>query len=1136
MKKLLYGALALVLASACISPSSIYAQLLQGVVEGNVTDASGAAVPGAQVTVTNEQTGQSRSGETNEVGAYSFPTVSVGLYSVRVSMDGFQTAQQTGIDVRPNAVTRVNINLQVGQVSETVTVEAIAATLQTDRAEVRQEVTEQQLKNLPVPLGRNYQMLFVTLPGFSPPQNGHSVPTNPSRSVQFSVNGTSRSNNNTRIDGASTTNIWVPHMTGYNPALEAIEQVNVVTNSFDAEQGLAGGAAINLTIKSGTNDIHGSAFEYHANQHQMAYPFFSDRRSAKPKFIYNQFGGTIGGPIKKNKLFYFLSYEGTREAQFAQRIVNVPSAAMKQGDLSGVYTWNTCNPANTGLGGTNDCGIYDPLTGDSNGRGRSLFPNQTIPQARIDSGVQKIVGDSRYPNPNLPGSGNFGLTNNFYGNGSTTFFRDTIDSKVNWNVNDKLTAFVRFSMLDYRMQNDQVFGEFGGIYLHPTNSNPGYGFGKTYSGTASITYVANPNLVFDAYYGYTLVDTNVEQTQLDENVGWTMLGIPGLQSSRRIDGGWPQLTIGGFQQLGISNNFQPYFRNDPQNQYVVNGNWTKGSHNVRFGADFYNQDLNHNQPEFAGAIGGASGRLDFQQGPTRNRGAAAAQDSRGTDFNSFASFLLGQASQAGKIWQFNEDGYTTRTQYYSAYLRDRWQVNPRLTFNYGVRAEFFPFPTRADRGVERYDFDTNQMLICGVGPTPKDCGVTVGRSQVLPRAGLAFRATDSFVVRAGYGITSDPFNWARPLRTNYPIMFVQNLPAPNAWVAATTMRTGLPVITEPDISSGVLNQPLNAAVNTIENNNAVRGYIQSWNLTLEKRIGSWIGSTGYVATRSVNQLAALEQNWGWIGEGTAGAQMNRRFPGRTVGTVLHGSLGTPKYDSLQSKLERRFSNGYQVNFAYTWAHARGFTGEDSGAGTNTFRVPWLYNRMYGRLSQDIRHNFQFSSIAESPFGKGKRYFAQGGVAGLILGGWQFNHLLSWYSGQPFTVTSANDISAANSGQVADCIGTPQKLGFHGDEGKFYDISAFDRPPSTRFGTCGINNLSGAPLFNLDLGLFRKFQVTERFNMQFRAELFNSTNTPHFNTPNGNVTSGDFMKLTSIKNTGREGIDQRFFRFGLRLGW
>ena len=1136
MKKSLFGALVLVLASACIAPTAIHAQILQGSVEGNVTDASGAAVPGAQVTVTNEQTGLTRTGESNEVGAYTFLTVDPGMFTIRVAMEGFQTAQQTGVDVRPNAVTRVNMTLNVGQVSETVTVEAVAATLQTDRAEVRQEVTEKQLKNLPVPLGRNYQMLFVTLPGFSPPQNAHSIPSNPSRSVQFSVNGTSRSNNNTRIDGASSTNIWLPHMAGYVPALEAVEQVNVVTNSFDAEQGLAGGAAINLAIKSGTNELHGSAFEYHTNQHIQAYPFFSDRRSAKPKFIYNQFGATIGGPIKKNKIFYFLSYEGTREAQYAQRFVSVASTAMRQGDLSGVLAWSNCQPGSFGKGGSGDCGIYDPATGDANGRGRTVFANNRIPQGRIDSGVQKIVGDSRYPNPNRAGSGNFGLTQNFIGNGSTTFFRDTIDSKVNFNATDKLTAFARFSMLDYRMQNDQVFGEFGGNFLHPTNSNPGFGYGKTFSGTLSATYVANPNLVFDAYYGYTLVDSNVEQTQVDQNIGWDFLGIPGLQSDRRIDGGWPFFVIDGFERIGITNNFQPYYRADPQHQFVANGNWTKGSHNVRFGMDLYFQALNHNQPEMAGAVGGSQGGFEFAQSITRSRGAATAQDSRGTDYNTWGSFLLGLPSRSGKIWQFPEDGYSTRTQFHSFYLRDRWQVNPKLTLSYGVRAEIFPFPTRDDRGLERYDFDTNDMLICGVGATPTDCGISTGKFKVLPRIGLAWRATDSMVIRAGYGMTSDPFNWARPLRTNYPIMAVQVLNQANAWVPVNSLRQGLPVVTEPDISSGRTPTPLTAAVNTMDTNNLVRGYIQSWNFTIEKRFGSWIGSTGYVATRSVNQLAALDQNWGPVGEGNAGRQLNKRFPGRTVDTFLFGSLGTPKYDSLQSKLERRFANGFQVNLAHTWGHSRGFTAEETGAGTNRFRVPWEYDRMYGRTGQDIRHNFQFSSIAESPFGRGKKYFSDGGVAAAILGGWQFNHLLSWYSGQPFNVTSANDISAAGSEQVADCIGTPEKLGFHGDEGPFYDISAFARPPSDRFGTCGVNVLSGAPLFNVDVGLFRKFQVTERLDIQFRAEMFNLTNTPHFNTPEGNVTSANFMKLTAIKNTGREGIDQRFFRFGLRIGW
>ena len=1129
MKKLLYGALALGLACAFVAPSLIYAQTLQGVVEGNVTDSSGAAVPGAQVSITNEQTGQSRSGEANEIGLYTFPTVNPGPYTVRVTLEGFQTAQRTGVDVRPNSVTRVDVSLEVGQVSETVTVEANAAVLQTDRAEVRQEVTETQLKNLPVPLGRNYQNLFVTLPGVSPPQSAHSIPSNPTRAVQFSVNGTSRSNNNTRIDGASVTNIWLPHMTGYTPALEAIEQVNVTTNAMDAEQGLAGGAAINLSIKSGTNEIHGSAFEYHTNQHIKAYPWNSDRTQPQSKFIYNQFGATIGGPIKKNRVFYFASYEGTRESLLGQKFANIATAAMRTGDLSRVFTDPACASA--------DCNIYDPLSGDlSTGRQRTPFANGQIPVSRIDSGIQKIMSDPRYPQPNMAGVGTFGTTRNFLGTGSTTGFRDVIDTKFNFNMTDKWTAFARYSFLDFRTTNDQIFGDFGGNFLHPSNSNPGNGSGNTYSTTLSTTYVVTPNLIFDGYFGYSMVSSGVEQAQLDENIGFDFLGIPGLQSSRRTEGGWPALVIDGWERLGITNNFQPYFRDDPQWQWVANGNWTKGKHNVRFGTDIYIQHLVHNQPEFPGAVAPASGGFNFTRGVTQLRGTGSTALSRATDFNSWGAFLLGTPNSGGKIWQF-PDEYETRTRFYSFYVRDRWQVTPKLTMSYGLRYEVFPFPTRGDRGVESYDMTTDELLVCGVGVVPEDCGVNVRNYGFGPRMGLAYRVGDDMVIRAGYGLTNDPFNWARPLRTNYPIMFVQNLnPAGGigSFGYATTLRQGIPVVAEPDLGDGRIPLPLNAAVTWMDDN-AVRGYVQSWNLTIEKRFGSWIGSAGYVATRSVNQLASIQQNWGPIGEGNAGRILNRRF-GRQVSAANHGSFGTPKYDSLQAKLDRRYSNGVQMGFGYTWGHARAFTTEESGAGLRTFAIPTYYDRMYSNADQDIRHNFQMTGIYEAPFGKGKKW-ATSGPASWILGGWQLNNLLSWYSGQPFTVTApGTSLNAAASGQVADCIGEPNRLGITGGSGQFYAPDAFAPVSEARFGTCGLNNLTGPGVFNLDLGVFRKFQITERVDLQFRAEGFNMTNTPHFSNPNGDRGSANFMLATGIRNTGRDGIDERTFRFGLRLGW
>jgi len=1108
-------ALALLL-SLTFAPAAS-AQLLQGSIDGNVTDSSQAAIIGAEVTITNELTNAVRTTSTNEIGSFTFPTVNTGSYTVSVSSEGFQTYQQTSVGVSINNVTRVDIALEIGQITETVTVAASAATLQTSRADVQQNVNEKALKDLPVPLGRNYQMLFVTLPGFSPPTNAHSIPTNPSRSVSFSVNGTSRSNNNTRIDGASVTNIWVPHVSGYLPALESIESVSATTSSMDAEQGLAGGAAINVQIKSGTNDVHGSAFEYHVNQHLKAYPWNDPRNSPQGKLIDNQFGGTIGGPIKKDKLFYFVSYEGRREREFRFRLADVPTAAMRAGDLS-----------------VSPTPIYDPFSGNpATGEGRTPFANNQIPTSRIDPGSQAFMDTGDWGLPNRPGGGDFNADQNFGNSAGTKFDRDILDSKVNWNATDKFTAFVRFSFLDFRTTNPTVFGAAGGQNMHRTNSNPGVGFGNSYSGTASATYVFSPTFIVDGYFGYTLVDTNIEQQRLDENLGWTVWGVPGLQSNRKIDGGWPRVFIDGFDRVGTRNNFQPYFRSDPQWQWVVNANWTKGSHNIRFGADLYLQHLDHNQPENPGAFGGASGGFRFRDGATQLQGGPG-----GNDMNSMGSFLLGTPEVAGKIWQFDENGYTTRTSFYSFYLQDRWQVNQKLTLSMGLRYELFPIPGRADRGLERFDFDNGNMWACGVGSIPHDCGYEKGvNASPKPRLGLAYRIDDNTVLRAGYGITNDPFNWARPLRTNYPILLTQVLNAPSSLGFGTTLREGLPVIPDPDLGDGILDLDPTAVATSMDNTNTTRGYIQSWNLTLERRFAGWIGSLGYVATRSNNQLVRLDQNWAPIDGGTPGRVLNQKF-GRTVSTYTHGSLGTAKYDALQAKLDHRFSAGYQIGMGFTWSHGRGYTDEDSGDSPKRIGIPWLYRNNYGRLDEDTGLNFQLTAMMELPFGAGKR-FAQSGAAAKILGGWQVNTLVSRYRGRPFTVTdSGSTLNAPGSSQFADCLSKPTKLGETGAGSRYYDPSAFGRVPGSerRFGTCGINNLTAPALFNMDAGIFRKFQVNERVSIQFRAEMFNLSNTPHFREPRTGVNSSNFMRVDRIRNTGREGIDERTTRLGLRIGW
>src|SRR5947209_422871 len=311
------------------------AQVLYGSLVGNVTDPKGAVIPSAAITVTNQGTGIAKTATTDPTGAYQFIDLQPGNYTLKVSVSGFKTHERRDIPVTLNNVTRADVALEVGSIEQSVTITGEAPTLQTDRAETHAEVSSVELENLPVPIGRNYQQLYRTLPGISPPHNSHSIPTNPSRSLEFFVNGTSDDQNNTRIDGVSSTTVQLPHVVSYIPALESIQEVNVVTSSYDAEQGLAGGAAINVQIKSGTNDIHGSAFEYHSNQHLKAWPeAVPAGQSQKPKLVYNQFGGTIGGPIKKDKLFYFVSYEGSYDHRNVQNKFTVPTAAEKAGDFS----------------------------------------------------------------------------------------------------------------------------------------------------------------------------------------------------------------------------------------------------------------------------------------------------------------------------------------------------------------------------------------------------------------------------------------------------------------------------------------------------------------------------------------------------------------------------------------------------------------------------------------------------------------------------------------------------------------------------------------------------------------------------------------------------------------------------------
>lgn len=1121
---------------ALFVPRAAQAQVLYGSVVGNVTDQSGAPVSNATVAIRNKETNITREATTDDLGAFHLSAVPTGPYELKVSISGFKTFTKTDVPVTLNNVTRVDVTMQLGAVSESVTITAETPLLQTDRAEVSAQLPETALKNLPVPLGRNYQNLYRTLPGFTPPTNAHSIPTNPSRSLRFNVNGVSASINNTRIDGASSTNPWLPHITAYVPALESIQTVNVVTNSFDAEQGLAGGAAINVQLKSGTNQFHGAAFEYHNDQHLNAKNFFLPAGKDKGLFIFNQYGGVLGGPIKRDKLFFFVSYEGTNDRESVSRTDSVPTAAVRSGDFSAALPGIV---------------IYDPKTGADDGSGRKPFTGNKIDPTRFDPIVaQKLL--PLIPLPNLPkADGTFGDQNNYFVQAPFIFDRWTLDSKVNWAVNSKLNVFGRYSLLKFSTTNATLFGSALEGPPIAGFSNAGKGVGSTNNISVGATYLLSAHLLVDGNFGWVRLSSSSEHPSIGKNIGLDLLGIPGTNGPRPFQSGWPRFSVSGYAGYGTTENFMPYYRSDDNFQYVANASWMKSAHEIRWGLDFYKMNMNHTQPEFPiGDSRGARGAFDFGGGPTSIKGTSP------TNLHAFASFLLGLPSTIGKNL-LTVAPYTTRNWSYSLYLRDRWQVTPKLTLSYGTRWEYFPIPTRADRGFERYDPETNKMLIGGVGAVPMDLGVEVSKTMFAPRIGIAYRPTADFVIRVGYGITNDPYPLGRPLRTNHPILIELTQKGPNSFQPVPrTLAQGIPPIPVPDLGNGVIDIGVGTTAITLPKK-FNRGYVQSWNLTLQKNLKwGFVGEAGYVASRQVRQLGFRELNWAPIGGGQIGQQLFKKFAtgidekgnpvgGRTASTRLAGPIGGSHYDSLQTRLQRRFANGYQVDVSYTWSKSIGIANASGSDDLAPIQIPEFYGLNRAITNFDRTHNLQITNVLELPFGKGKRWVNGGGVVSAVVHDWQLNNIISIESGLPFSVTAKNDALNVQdtSSQRADLVKPVKILGGIGRGQPYFDPLAFADPgrsgQTPHFGNVGFNSLRGPKTINWDFGLFRLFRITERIDVQFRAEAFNLTNTPHFNLPSSNVSNRKLNTDGSFKEGFGEitsSFGERQFRFGLRIGF
>jgi outer membrane receptor protein involved in Fe transport len=1103
------------LLAALFTAPKLDAQVLYGSIVGTVTDQAAASIPNAKVRITSNGTTQTRETETDAAGTYAFPSLPPDTYEVVISKQGFQTLTFHGTNVAADNTVRVDAVLKIGAVDTSVEVAAEASSLQTENGEVRSAITTTTLENVPTPIGRNYQNLLIIVPGVMPPANQHSVAANPSRGLTFNVNGTTRNSNNVRIDGALANNIWLPHVTAYVPGLDAIESVSMVTASADASEGMAGGSAINVQIKSGTNQIHGSLFEYHADSVMKAKPFFLPVGQGIPKYIDNQFGGSIGGPILKNRLFYFGSWEDSLNRQTGASFVTVPTGAMHTGDLSGSTT-----------------AIYDPLSGNPDGTGRTPFGGNLIPSNRIDPIAAKVI--AAYPLPTFPSL----LANNYYATGAYAYSRSKLDGKGTWVATPKLNINGRMGWLKYTMSDPPVFGQNGGGPVASAGGRAGTAHGDVYSMTYSGSYIVRPNLVVDSYFGYTKSVSDHDPVGLDQQIGLKVLGLPGTNVTP-LAGGWPDFQVSSYSDVGTPGGSSTLRYRDSQFEYTANASWVKSKHTVRFGVDVSQYSLNHYEAT------SAMGVFVFSGGQTTLKGGPSANQ-----YNSVAQLLLGLTSSVtSELLPFDNNQMTSRQKSYSFYGQDMWQVSRKLTASVGLRWDYFPMGTRASRGMERYDFNTNQMLICGMGGVSTDCGYNIEQKNVSPRIGLAYRPTETTVIRAGFGINYDPYPLAfvRDMLTNYPedLLLTVN-PTVATYGPATQLKDGIPAIQVPDLSSGRVSVPVQYATRSLPDK-VVRGYIESWNFSLQKQIqGGWMAQAAYVGSRQLKINERLDLNAGQVpGAGTAGQPYFVKF-GRTTATELLTPVGHNKYDSLQTSLQRRMSRGVSMNFNYTFSKALGICCDDLADGYPSIQIPEYMRLNRAVMPYDRTHTFGAAFLMEAPFGRGKKWLSSG-IGSKLAGGWRFNGLIAAYSGQPFTVTSNTPLNAPNNSQRASLAKSSiQILGGTGPNQSFFDPFAFTPSATGTIGTAALDAVRGPGTFNFDGGLFREFRLTERWKAEFRAEALNLTNTPHFANPGANVSNmvldangaikslGGYTVITSTTGTGREGIDERLFRLGLRI--
>lgn len=1092
------------IALTIVGSFSVFAQRDTATLVGTVLDSSGASIPGAQVVATSVDTNFAYNATSDAGGEWIITPVRIGSYRVTVTAKGFKTAVAGPLALDVQQRQRVNVTLQPGALTESVEVKDIAPLLETDSSDRGQVVSGDVLAGLPLN-GRNPVQLVQLTAGVSISEPG----SRNEKTFGFTANGARSFENNFLLDGMDNNSNLPDMLNGANyvvmPSVDALQEFKVQTNNYNAEFGRAQGAVVNATTKSGTNELHGVAYEFLRNDVLDARNFFDANR---PPYKQNQFGAALGGPIIRNKLFAFGDYEGLRLRQAQTLTSQVPTLAQRGGDFSsnlklaqpiGVLD---CNGRMTYSGEIFDtrlaqktttgyCGV--PFGYDASG----MVPSNIIPGSRVDPLGAKLI--NLFPTPNVVGSGY-----NYLSNPVLNQDRNQGDARVDQMISASDTAFYRVSAAQ---QPSLIPGPFGGVA-----DGGGFFTGdeqiNSYSAVISETHIFHPTRINEFRVGYNRLNAHRFQLQSNEDVSGQM-GFPGVPYAPGTNnGGLPQITFNNASTIG-SPTYLPSI--EKQNTYLLTDTATLilGSHTLKFGGEFRPEEFTFFQPQTS------RGALAFGTQFTDNAGDP------GTGGNGLASLLAGQPTSGSITNLYNMD-YLRRT--YSGFVQDDWRINRKLTLNLGLRYEFFGTVKERFNAQANFNIDTGKLdipksssaslaaypylsSILPVNHNASDGLMTPDYNNFAPRVGLAYQITNKLVWRSSAGMFYN-FDESGPMSHagNPPFTLAQNFTTSCSLPSANPTTTNCSINGLAYLQSGFpatsLSNP-NKPILTATDPNIVTPNVWQWHGTLQYEASANNSfEVAYVGSKGTNLYIHPNANQAApTADASAPTGPRRPFSFVDVKMGAYLTAGNSEYDALQTTFQRRFSGGLTVLVNYTYSHALG-NASDAGMGSqnnNGFRWQRYPNWEHGNLNFDVRNRFVANYIWEVPVGRDKR-FGRNMPSGLngVVGGWQLSGVTTISSGTWYTVTDSNANFANSDGQQRpDLVAGQNPNGTPCVSGTFFNTCAFANPVRGSTGNVGQNTVRAPGVQNWDLSALKQIRFTEQRRLEFRAEFFNIANHANF---------------------------------------